>query len=340
MHMLKNCYSEIISPENLWRAWVQYRKGKRDSDTLLQFERRLEENLISLHDELLSVSYTHGGYRMFHIHDPKERLISIASVRDHVVHQAVYQILYPFFDTIFLPQSFSSRLGRGTSAALSLFHKYLRKQGENTKKSCVILHGDIQKCFDSIDHNILVHLLSKRVTCEKTLDLLRKIIRSYHSSHQSRGIPLGNVTSQLFINIYLHELDVFAKSTLMIPRYLRYSDDFVALFSTHEEAFAAIQDMKEFLWRELRLLCPDDHIKIKKNSQGIEILGVRFISGYSVIRPSTRRRTLALFDRRVQEYENAQRSLSRMNSSWRSLRGMIVQGNNFSFQQKLHQLIP
>jgi len=151
MISISNCYDLICSPENIWQAWLQYRKGKRTRAEVREFENKLEENLLKLMISLQTGSYLHGGYQKFLVHDPKRRTISAPSVRDHVVHQAIYNVLYPFFDRVFLSCSFSCRKNKGTHLAMKVLDKFIRKESKNYREDCWILHGDIKKCFDSIN---------------------------------------------------------------------------------------------------------------------------------------------------------------------------------------------
>lgn len=231
---MSDLFERISSPENLWRAWVVYRRGKRRARVVRIFERHLEEELVSIRTSLLDGTYEHGDYEHFVVHDPKKRTISVPTVRDHVVHQAVMNILAPIYERIFLPMSFSCRKNKGTHRAIALFESFLRAQARSHTRRVWILHGDVQKCFDSIDHTILASELGQHIRCEKTRTLLVRIIKSY-----APGIPLGNVTSQLFVNAYLDPLDRFIKYTLRVKRYLRYADDFLLVGDS--EAWCKIQ---------------------------------------------------------------------------------------------------
>src|SRR3989338_9523664 len=332
MITIYNCYKQIVAPENIWRAWLEYRKGKRSRTEVRVFERRLEENLLQLIDDLQRGAYRHGPYQKFLVHDPKKRVISAPSIRDHIVHQAIYNVLYPFFDRVFLPSSFSCRTDKGTHLAVKVLSAYLRQQSLNYARDCWILHGDIKKCFNSIEHETLFRLLTARIYCDRTLTLLREIGNSYSTNtgfgESLRGIPLGNLTSQLFINIYMHELDVFVKEKLRVKKYLRYADDFILVFERAEECQKTALLTREFIEKSLRLSFPTTHEHITNLARGFEVLGQRFLPFYRVIKPRTFRRSRHKFKLRCQQFAKSECDVNALNASWQSVKGMLKYGNN------------
>jgi retron-type reverse transcriptase len=333
MKILDNCYKAISSPENLWAAWLKYRQGKQNRQAVREFEAKLENNLVELRETLLKENYCHDGYYKFVVHDPKKRMISVPSVKDHLVHRAVFNILYPFFDSCFSPFSFSCRDNKGTLKAVDLLSKYLRQTSGNYCRDCWVLHGDIKKCFDSINHEILFNLLGKRIKCFKTLSLLKNIIKSYQIS-EGRGIPLGNLTSQLFINIYLNELDCFVKEKLRVKKYLRYADDFLLVFETKKEALSAAEDIRFFLKKQLQLDFPLDHQEIKALRNGFEVLGQRFLPFYRRIRGGTFHRLSEKVLSRAEKYLFESNGFD-LNASWQSAAGMLKHGNNFNKKKEV-----
>lgn len=347
MRVIDNCFNNIISPKNLWLAWLKYRRGKRERPAVREFERNLEKNLVELKLDLEKGSYKHGSYQTFLVRDPKKRLIATSLARDHLVHQAIYNILYPFFDKIFSPFSFSCRNDRGTHLAVATFQKYLRQASCNARKECWALHGDIEKCFDSISHETLLDLLKKRIHCQEMLWLLKEIVASYDSGRRyledeksmQRGIPLGNLTSQLFINIYLDPLDKFAKEILKIQKYVRYADDFLVVCQTRLECAETSRKLREFIRSDLSLKFPESHERINKLSRGVEVLGLRFLPTHFKIRPSTRARISKLLKKRLADFSQGGISSNALNASWQSLCGLLRYGNNFSLKSQLLNVI-
>lgn len=193
---LTHKFEEIISLENLLLAWQEFVKGKRNKKDVQEFQLRLMDNLIVLNRDLATGNYRHGGYQAFKINDPKPRDIHKANVRDRLVHHAIYRILYPLFDRTFISDSYSCRIGKGTHKSLTRFKKFAYAISKNNSRTCWILKGDIRKFFASIDHDILKNVLAEYITDTKILRLLDEVIDSF-----DRGLPLGNLTSQLLVNI-------------------------------------------------------------------------------------------------------------------------------------------
>ena len=225
--LLSHTYNDIISIGNLLCAWSEFKKGKKKRSDVQEFELRLMDNLLSLHEDLKNKTYRHGEYHHFVISDPKRRDIHKASVRDRVLHHAIYRILYPFFDRTFIADSYSCRVGKGTHRAIRRFEVFTRKVSKNHTKQCYILKCDIRKFFASIDHAILLQVLEKRIEDSDIVWLLTNVITSFTSASSGKGLPLGSLTSQLLVNIYMNEVDQFVKHILQVQYYIRYADDFV-----------------------------------------------------------------------------------------------------------------
>ncbi len=214
--------------ENLFLAWKEFKKGKTSSQDVQEFGLYLEDNIFQLHEELKSHRYTHGTYTPFFVTDPKLRHIHKASIRDRLLHHAVFRILYPIFDRNFIYDSYSCRVGKGTHRAVNRLERFIAKLSHNNNRLVYALKCDIRKFFDSINQDILTKLIDKKIEDKDTRWLIGQILGSF-SKTPGRGLPLGNVTSQLFANIYLNELDQFVKHNLKVKYYLRYCDDFIIL---------------------------------------------------------------------------------------------------------------
>lgn len=290
-------------------AWREFRRGKRSKPDVSKFELNLENNLFELNNLLASKKWQHDSYKVFFKNDPKLRKIHEASVRDRVLYQAVYQKLYHIFDSSFIFHSYSSRNNKGTYAGISAFEKYINKVSQNNTKSAYILKCDIRKFFDSIDHNILFSLISKKVTDIDLLLLIKQIIFSFQNI-AGKGLPLGNVTSQLFSNIYLNELDQYVKHTMKIKYYVRYCDDFVIVSESLIYLQKHIRYLKQFCKQELLIDIHPNKVILRKSSQGIDFLGFVVLPYRKVLRTKTKNRLLknlydlkTLFDKGVIEKE-------------------------------------
>ncbi len=285
-------YENIISVENLLAAWGEFLKGKRSKSDVQEFQYFLSDHVLRLHAELRDKTYCHGGYKAFNISDPKPRNIHKASVRDRLLHHAIYRILYPFFDRLFISDSYSCREGKGTHKALDRFRAFGYKVSQNHTRTCWVLKCDIRKFFASIDQEILMRILKKHIFDEDIFWLLGRVIGSFASAAPSKGLPLGNLTSQLFVNIYMNEFDQFMKHTLKARYYIRYADDFVLLSRNKTELEQRLLQMEHFLSDHLKLNMHPDKVFIKTFASGVDFLGWVHFSDHRVLRTATKKRML------------------------------------------------
>jgi len=284
---LSHTFEELIDIENLLVAWQEFLKGKRNKQDVQEFQFHLMDNILSLHRDLINRNYRHGNYYRFTMNDPKRRIIHKALVRDRLLHHAIYRKLYPFFDTTFTSDSFSCRISKGTHKAINRFREFSRIVSKNNTKTCWILKCDIKKFFASIDQAILIKLLDERIKDKKIIVLLKEIITSFNSDKQGIGLPLGNLTSQLFSNVYMNEFDQFVKHNLKIKYYIRYADDFVVLSEDKQYLEDLIFSIKEFLGTKLKLTLHPDKIYIKTLHSGVDFLGWVHFFDHRVLRKTT-----------------------------------------------------
>ncbi|MDO8493337.1 MAG: reverse transcriptase/maturase family protein [bacterium] len=284
-------FEDIISVENLLGAWRKFSADKKTKRDVLIFSSRLMDNIFLLHQELANHSYKHGGYQAFNISDPKPRSIHKATVRDRLLHHAIYRQLYPFFDKTFISDSYSCRLRKATFKAIDRFRKFYRIVGQNNRKTCYVLKCDIRKFFANIDHAVLMSILKAHIHDEKIMWLLENVMGSFNSTNRDGvGLPLGNLTSQLFVNIYMNKFDQFMKHQLKAEYYIRYADDFVILSQNKKSLEAILLKIKEFLSTELKLELHPDKVSIKTLSSGIDFLGWVHFPDHRVLRTTTRNR--------------------------------------------------
>lgn len=236
--------------KNVWHSWVAFRKGKRATAELHEFQYHLERNLFNLQRDLESGTYHHGGYKTFTVSDNKRREISVASIRDRVVHRLVYDYLTPLYDKAFIHDAWSCRVGKDLLGAIQRAQHFLKKSPH-----AWVWRGDIEKFFDSVDHETLLKILARKIKESKTYALLKGIIGSFAVLDKmgGGGIPIGNLTSQIFANIYLNEFDRFVKHELKVKDYLRYGDDFIMLESNKEKLEELRSRSIDFLNRALKL---------------------------------------------------------------------------------------
>lgn len=284
-------FGKIISVENLLLAWREFSLGKRTKTDVRLFERNLMDNILQLHIELANKSYRHGPYVDFRVWDPKPRHIHKALVRDRLVHHAVHRILYPFFDEKFISDSFSCRIGKGVHAAGLRFRYFTDVVSRKNTCTCWVLKCDIKKFFASIHQEKLHRIMQGHISDENTLWLLTEIIESFHME-PGRGLPLGNLTSQLFANIYMNELDQYIKHALGVKHYIRYADDFVFVGDSHEVLRSILPEIELFLLEQLGLRMHPRKIIQKTLVSGIDFLGWIYFPNHKVMRSATRRRAL------------------------------------------------
>ncbi|OIO48764.1 MAG: hypothetical protein AUJ34_02440 [Parcubacteria group bacterium CG1_02_41_12] len=320
---LSHRFEDIISVDNLLEAWHEFSRGKRKRKDVQDFAFLLMDNIFSLHNDLASGAYRHGGYHAFRIADPKPRDIHKASVRDRMLHHAVYRILYPFFDKTFIADSFSCRVGKGTHMALNRFKEFGYQVSRNHTKTCWVLKGDIKKFFANIDHDVLAGVLGTYISDRNIVCLLANIIGSFNFIQPGAGLPLGNLTSQLFVNVYMNEFDQFVKHMLKAKYYIRYADDFVILSEDRNWMESQIMLIRKFLQERLKLAIHEDKIFVRTLSSGVDWLGWIHFSDHRVLRTATKRRMI----KRIQSHPTQET----VNSYF----GLLQYGNARTLQTKI-----
>ncbi len=288
---LRHTFEDIIKLENLLSAWQEFILGKKKKKDVQVFSRDLLDNILTLQQDLANKIYQHGGYEDFYVNDPKRRHIHKASVRDRLLHHAIYRILYPFFDKTFIADSFSCRNNKGMHKALDSFRAMFYKVSKNDHCTCWVLKCDIRKFFDSIDHKILLSILANYIYDKDIMDLLRNIVESY-SNKSGVGLPLGNLTSQLFANVYMNIFDQFVKHELKVKHYIRYADDFVFLSIDKKYLENLIPEIQNFLLERLKLTLHPNKIFLQTVVSGVDFLGWKHFTDHRLLRKTTQNRML------------------------------------------------
>lgn len=289
-------FDKVISIENLFFAWKIFARGKRLKPDVQLFERHLEDNLFGLHEQLRDGRYRHDAYHAFVVHDPKRRQIHKPTVKDRVVHQAVVNVIEPIFDHRFIYDSYSSRQGKGTHAAVRRLQRFLLEASRGGQRRAYAVKCDVKQFFASVHHQKLLSMLSTVIGDDRILDLLGKIIGSFSAS-PGRGIPLGNVTSQLFANIYLDEVDQFVKHALKCKRYVRFCDDCVCVDRDRSVLEDYVGAVGHYFNDNLFLELHGRKTVFRSFGQGVDFLGYVCLPYGIVPRTRTKRRLL----RRVQD---------------------------------------
>jgi retron-type reverse transcriptase len=317
--IFNHSYEDLISIDNLLLAWQEFVRGKRNKKDVQIFSFHLMDNILELHNDLKNNTYKHGGYECFKINDSKPRTIHKASVRDRLLHHAVYRILYPFFNKTFIPDSFSCRNNKGTHKAINRFREFVCIVSKNNTKICWILKCDIKKFFASIDQNILIEILQKYIIDKNIANLLKEIIFSF----KPNGLPLGNLTSQIFANIYMNEFDQFVKHKLKAKYYIRYADDFVIMSEDKSDLENILFEVKQFLENKLKLTLHPDKIFIKTLASGVDFLGWINFPDHRILRDKTKKRML----RRISENPSVE--------TLNSYLGLLKHGNTGKIRERI-----
>jgi len=315
-------YFDIIKIENLLVIWKKFLRGKRHKKDVMLFQIELADNLSSLYYSLINYTYTHGSYSTFNISDPKPRNIHKASVRDRLLHHLIYEELYPYFDRKFIFDLYSCRKNKGLHRALNRFRHFARKVSKNNSRTCYILKCDIQKFFANINHQILIKILERHISDFRILWLVKKIIFSFYLNYQGTGLPLGNLTSQFFANIYMNEFDRYIKQELQVKYYIRYGDDFVIISDNKKHLNHLLFKIRRFLKNELKLALHENKIFIKTHASGLDFLGWIHFPYHRQIRTTTKRKVI----KRLKSYPRRQTIIS--------YRGLLSYGNTYKLREQ------
>ena len=321
-------YCNLISIENIFQAWNEFKKEKRKKKDIQVFERNLENNLFGIHSSLKEKIYQHGNYRSFYVNDPKRRHIHKADVSDRIVHHLVYRYLYELFDKTFIYDSYSCRLKKGTHRGVKRLSLFIRKVSKNYTGYCWVLKCDIKKFFATVDQEVLLNLLKKKIGGINILRLLKEIVESFNSElGKGKGIPLGNLTSQIFANIYMNELDQFIKHKINIKYYLRYADDFVILSENRNYLEGLIFKISDFLESNLKLSLHENKVVISRYTQGIDFLGYIVLPYVILPRTKTRKRMFRRLKEKI--------SLTNFNQSLQSYLGYLSHTNSYNLAKEV-----
>ncbi len=298
-------YPRITAFGNLRHAFRKASRGKRGNPAVAAFEYRLESNLLRLERELEDHTYRPGPYRNFYIQDPKQRLISAAPFRDRVVHHALCNVIELLFERTMIGDSYANRRGKGNHAALDRAQSFARRYR-------YVLQCDLRQFFPSVDHRILRRVLVRKLADDAAIQLIDAVLAGgagvledrydmvyfpgddLFAALRPRGLPIGNLTSQFWANVYLNELDQFVKRVLRRRAYVRYVDDFLVFGATKRELWAAKTAIREAL-DGLRLTLHERSSTVYPVRCGIPFLGFRVFPTHRRLR----RRNGVAFSRRL-----------------------------------------
>lgn len=302
MKTYDNLWEALCSYDNLDKAYKKARKHKTLKPYVIEFEKNLRENLLLLRSELLLHCYRPKPLVNFIVHEPKTRKISKSDFRDRIIHHALCNIIEPIFDKAFIYDSYANRIGKGTLKALERFDCFKRKASRNDTLACYVLKADVRKYFDNISHEILMQIIQNKINDKKVLWLIKTILANYTASQPGKGMPLGNLTSQFFANVYLNELDYFVKNELRAEYYIRYVDDFVILHKEKSVLEEYVHRINLFLMERLGIKLHPEKSKILSLDRGIGFLGFRVFHNHRLLKKSNLRKMRSRLQSLKNEY--------------------------------------
>lgn len=283
MRRIGGIWEQVVAMDNLYTAYGKARKGKRRRPDVAQFSLDLESNLLTLQRELVAGEYAPGPYRQFTVYERKPRRIAVAPFRDRVVHHAVMNVLEPLLDQRFIPDTYACRKDKGVHRAVERYQQFARD-------NAYVLKLDIARYFPSIDRGILKQQLARRLKDQAVLALLYRIIDNgpetdepvrffpgddlVSFSERQRGLPIGNLTSQFFANLYLDGFDHWLKEVQRVTGYLRYVDD-LYLLDDDKQRLWALRDAIIGKLEALRLVLREDKTQVCRTTERVDVLGYK-----------------------------------------------------------------
>lgn len=343
-------YQKICEFNNLLAAYQRARLGKRYQDNILYFSFFLENKLLGLQQELLTETYLPSPYLCFRVYEPKLRQVAAPAFRDRILQHSLVNQIEPLFERQFIFDSYACRKNKGTHFGLKRIKRFLESSRSCFgKRPIYCLRMDIQKYFASVSWDILLSIIKNTVKCEATNRLIEKIITTqrFLNVHRRliqpppdviqpanrRGIPIGNLTSQLFANIYLNGLDHFAKERLKLRWYARYMDDFLVIHPDIGYLKQIKETLKEFLGDRLGLTAHPKKVLIQNTASGIPFVGYLIFYDHVLVRGKTLlRMRRKIKQRKKQDGLAGQNKLKATESS---IRGHLKHANAFGLQKNL-----
>ena len=326
MKTYKGLFEKIVSFENLLCAAKQAQRGKRMKIDVAKFNFGLEGELLRLQDELRTQTYKPGNYRHFYVNDPKRRLISAAPYRDRIVHHAFCNIVEPIFDKTFIYHSYACRLNKGTHRALDKCQSFLRANQN-------VLQCDISKYFFSINHQILLSIIVRKIKDKKVVRLTELIIKSGATS--AKGVPIGNLTSQFFANLYLNELDYFIKFDLKEKYYLRYMDDFLIFGNDKKHLHKIKEEVRNFLGRNLEINLHPKKSAVISIKSGVDFCGFRIFKDYRLLRKANVKSFIKRMRKMQELFRQGRIEMKDISHSLKCWIAHASYGNTYNLRKKL-----
>ena len=333
----KNLYNKVISVSNLFLAYKRARKHKTKKDYVIEFEKKLISNILELNRGLQNQTYLPRTLKTFILRDPKTRKISKSAFRDRIVHHAIFRIIESRFEKIFIYDSCANRIGKGNLFALKRFDEFKRKVTKNFTRESYCLKADIKHYFEEVDHEILINILKRKIRDERVIWLIGQILNNtpMQGGEAKKGMPLGNLTSQFFANVYLNELDYFVKHQLKAKYYIRYVDDFVILHESKEQLENWKAKIEEFLKQELKIEHHPQKSRIISLSRGVDFVGFRNFYYYRLLR----KRNIKNMKQKIEMFKQGLMSEEKFLDSFQGWSAYAKWANNYKLRENLRSSI-
>ena len=333
MKRLGGIWEPMVAFDNLYRAYLKARKGKPNALDVARFELNLERNLLRLQWQLQQGRYQPGDYRFFTLYERKPRLIAAAPFVDRVVHHALLNVIEPVLDKQFISDSYACRKGKGVHAAVDRYQYW-------AKHYRYALKMDVSRYFPSIDHQRLQAKLARKIKDKPVLQLLNHIIEQTPSAcgepnyGRRCGLPIGNLTSQFFANLYLNDLDYYLKQDCRVKAYLRYVDDLIILSNDKGHLHDLKQQISEYLTTEFLQLHPKK-ANIFRTDKGVDVFGYRVFPDFRQLRNDNGHRFARKLRAMSQAYGQGRCDFADINPSVQSWIGHALHGDTWGLRKQI-----
>jgi RNA-directed DNA polymerase len=350
-------FSKISSFENLLNSYYLARRGNSDKNMALDFSFNLEGYISKLSWELKSGRYIPMPYKYFVVHEPKTRNIAAPHFRDRVVQHSLVSMIEPVFEKKLIFDCYACRVDKGTHFAAKRVRKFLQaaRSTKGRNSQIYILQCDIKKFFPSVSWQVLLEIIKKTVTDPKTFDLIKKIVTIHRafcgkaikldpdvaivSTKDKRGLPIGNLTSQIFANVYLNELDHFVKESLREKWYGRYMDDFFVISESKDHLRAVREEVRSFLREKLDLSLHPQKVNIQNVNQGVSFVGYRIFFDHVLIRGKTLLRMQKRLKLKTLKLKKGKIKEEELHATVNSLKGHLQHANSWRLSKVLFRAI-
>lgn len=327
MQRIGNLFENFASYSNLHKAFKKAMKGSKGKGESVEYFFNMENVLIELKKEIESNNYEPSDYRYFTIYDPKERKIAVAPFKDRIVHHAIVNILEPIYEKIFIYDSYATRKKKGS-------HKAIKRAQEFLKKNKWFLKTDINKYFENMNHEILLNIIKRKIKDKKLIYVIEKIMNK--GGENGVGLPIGNLTSQFFANVYLNNFDHYVKEELKTKCYIRYMDDIVVFSNDKGMLLDVRNNLRDFLLNNLKLQLKDSETIINQRLNGLSFLGVRIFPNLIRIKRENLKRSMTKYKRNIEKFRDGKIEEKYFLQSMASIIGHLKNFNSYSLRKNIY----